>query len=47
MFDVGDAGHVIVRGDTIKDTDEAVLEAVASCPTNALRIERNHGGVNA
>jgi len=47
VFDVGDAGHVIVRGGSIKETDEAVLEAIASCPTNALTIEGSRGGADA
>jgi ferredoxin len=39
VFEVGDDGIVIVHNENIRDEDRELVEnAVASCPTQALRL---------
>ncbi len=41
LFEVNDSGElVLLRADITDDELESVEEAVAGCPTEALRIER-------
>lgn len=41
FFEVDDDGHLILLKEDVSDDDlQSVEEAVAGCPTEALRIER-------
>lgn len=38
-FEIGDDGALVLRRDTVRPEDRAAIdEAVAACPTRALRI---------
>ncbi|AEV73721.1 MAG: ferredoxin [Mycobacteriaceae bacterium] len=40
IFDIGDAGTVVILDDTVAESDEArIVTAIRSCPVSALRLE--------